>query len=262
MTDHSQMKLGRKAVKKDPRTLKLAHYLAQTVLPQAPAAIDWGASISDWGMMANDRYGDCTCAGVGHMVRLWNEKNGNSVTIPDSTILELYSLVTGEEGAAFDVNTGANDNGCAEIDVLNAFRNAGLAAAPEGVHKINAYASVDPSKVDLLRAAIWLFGGTYIGIALPLSAQSQDVWDVASPADLSGNNEPGSWGGHCVILTGYDADGLTCITWGAPKRLTWRWLAAYCDEAYALLSGEWLAKSGLAPSDFNTEQLQADLSEV
>ena len=104
-----------------------------------------------------------------------------------------------------------------------------------------------------MKQAIALFGGLYIGLSLPLSAQTQDVWDV----DTSPNGKRGSWGGHCVFVPDYDATGLTCITWGAPKKMTWPFWGTYCDEAHALLSPNWKA-----PAGFDLAALQADLASV
>jgi hypothetical protein len=78
----------------------------------------------------------------------------------------------------------------------------------------------------------------YIGLALPISAQNQDVWAVP-PGGSAGEGSPGSWGGHAVPIVAYDSRGLTVITWGATKRMTWQFLDTYCDEAYALLSQDW-----------------------
>ena len=55
----------------------------------------------------------------------------------------------------------------------------------------------------------------------------------------------------------YDASGLTCITWGALKQMTWAFWDAYCDEAYACLSKDWAAAK--APSGFDWAALDADL---
>jgi hypothetical protein len=59
-----------------------------------------------------------------------------------------------------------------------------------------------------IATAIWLFGGAYIGVELPISAQNQDVWDV--PANPGPNDEPGSWGGHAVYVVGYEKPGVRC----------------------------------------------------
>src|SRR6266700_2460889 len=63
MADHSNMKLGRKAIKTDSRTLALGNYLKPS-LPPPPPAKDWTCGVTEWGMMGNDKLGDCTIAGV------------------------------------------------------------------------------------------------------------------------------------------------------------------------------------------------------
>jgi len=44
--------------------------------------------------------------------------------------------------------------------------------------------------------------------------------------------------------------------------MTWGFLDTYCDEAYAVLSQDWIEKSGLAPSNFDLTALQADLQQI
>ncbi len=77
MTDHSLMKLGKLAARRDPRTLRLARYLAPA-LPPPPAQVDYTCGVKDWGMMLNDRLGCCTIAAVGHAVQAWRLNAGGS----------------------------------------------------------------------------------------------------------------------------------------------------------------------------------------
>ena len=85
-----------------------------------------------------------------------------------------------------------------------------------------------------------------------------DVWDVVQGED----GEAGSWGGHAINIIGYDIDGLTCVTWGATKRMTWAFWAAYVDEAYAIISSDFLNQTGQTPGGFDLQMLQADLRAV
>lgn len=247
--------LGRKPTKHDPRTLMLADFVKPAALPIFPRSMDWGYGTKKWGMMKNDLFGCCTAAGAGHLEILWNDRAGHPVTITDNDVIQMYEDVTEAEGARFSPMSGINDNGCAELDVLNYYRRVGI-----GGHKIEAFASIRPSEHDLIKAAIWLFGAVYVGIDLPISAQGRHVWDFNG--SLTGHNKPGSWGGHCVILTAYDDEGLTCITWGVEQKLTWRWWDAYGDEAYALLSKDWITVHAVSPSDYNMDDLMAKLQEV
>jgi hypothetical protein len=245
-------KLGRKAVKTDTRTLRMARYLAPAlVLP--PAAVDWTKGVTAWGMMLNDTLGDCTIAGCGHAVQVWTlNVAGVMATVPDAVVEQYYGKFDGYVPG--DVST---DNGGVELDVLTDWRAQGFAG-----HQLTGFA--DPAVADLVevRQSINLFGGVYIGVNLPLSAQGQAVWDVV-PDPGDGSTAPGSWGGHCVYVPKYDQAGFTCITWGGLQRMTTAFWQKYVDEAHTLLSQDWLAAAGLDdPQGFNLSQLQADLAAI
>ncbi len=248
--DHSLMKLGKTPPRVDPRTLQLASYLRPAVLPPPPNQVDWGSKVSSWPMMANDRIGDCTCASAGHCIEEWTADVGQVVIVPDSSIIAAYSAVSG-----YDPSTGSHDVGAAELDVLNYWRQTGI-----GGHQIDAYVALEPGNLDHVRDAVYIFGNCYIGLALPASAQTQRVWSVP-PGGPVGQGAPGSWGGHAVPVVAYNARGLTVVTWGALKQMTWSFWQAYCDEAYAVLSGDWL-KANQAPNGIDLASLQQDLNEV
>ena len=250
--DHSDMKLGKLRPRNDPRTLQLAAYIDTTTLPAPPPERDWTTSIpsGSWGMMMNDKVGDCTCAAAGHLIQDWTANTGGQVTVPDQDVLAAYEAVSG-----YDPITGRKDDGAVELDVLNYWRRQGI-----GGHKIQAYAALEPGNLEHVKDAINLFGGCYIGLALPVSAQRQTTWTVP-PGGPQGPGSPGSWGGHAVIVAAYNPRRVTCITWGEIKQMTWSFFSAYCEEAYAVLGPEW-CKDGKAPSGFDLQGLQNDLNEL
>jgi len=46
-------------------------------------------------------------------------------------------------------------------------------------------------------------------------------------------------------------------------RATWQFIDTYCDEAYAVLSQDWINNvTKLSPSDFNLAALQTDLGDI
>ena len=112
-----------------------------------------------------------------------------------------------------------------------------------------------------MQAATYLFGGVYLDIALPKAAQTQRVWNVVTNASKH-DTAPGSWGGHAVHCHAYDQSTLTVITWGAPLQATWAFNDAYVDEAYAIISNDFLKGGGTTIEGFNLAQLQADLAAV
>jgi hypothetical protein len=239
-------KLGKLPPRHDIRTLRLARYTAS--LPPAPLSTDWSAKLTNLGMMANDALGDCTCAAIGHIIQTWTANNGDQVILSDADIVALY-----EQACDYDPSNPATDQGGVELDVLNYWRKNGVAS-----HGLDGFAAVMTRDPSGMRDAVWLFGAAYVGLALPITAQSQDVWDVPN-APLTGDAAPGSWGGHAVPIIAYDGTGLLCITWGEIKRMTWAFWEAYGDEAYACLSKDWTARSG-APSGFAWDALEADLA--
>jgi len=248
-TDQTRMKLGKQAPRHDPRTFLFATYFRGDTLPPPPASENWAARVRDWPMMANDRIGDCTCAAAGHMIEQWTTYAGRAAVPADKTIIAAYSAIAG-----YDPRTGANDNGAVELDVLNYWRHHGIAS-----HKILAYVALEPKNHLQVKDAVLLFGNCYIGLALPQTAQRQVVWTVP-PGGPTGAGAPGSWGGHAVPVVAYDERGLICVTWGMLKRMTWTFWDAYCDEAYAVLSKDWINKvSDQAPNRFDLVTLQKDL---
>lgn len=242
----TNVKLGKLPVRTDVRTLSLGRYVDAAKLPVPPADLDLAAHVPEWPMYANDRLGDCTTAAAGHMIEAWSEAaSGDAVEIPEAAVVDAFEHVkvvdpaTGEEGAV-------------ELDVLKYWRDTGI-----GAHMIGAFARVSAHDRTLVHTGAYLFGGLYIGLALPLSAQGQDVWDWTG--SLSGPALPGSWGGHAVDIVGYSADRLTFVTWGALKQMTWSFWDRYCDECYCLLSADFL-NGERAPNGFDLPALKADLA--
>lgn len=248
MADHSRMKLGRKAIKTDSRTLMLANYLTPA-LPAPPTTADWTKGITGWGMMMNDQLGDCTIAGVGHAVQVWTANTGTIVTVPDVTIEGYYETWDG-----YVPSDPSTDHGGVELDVLNDWQKSDFAG-----HKLIAFADANSANVTEIRQSIALFGGVYIGLDLPLTAQRQEVWDVVPGGGV--NAQKGSWGGHCVFVPKYDPNGFTCITWGQLKTMTRAFWDQYCDEAYTLFGQDWLTGKA-SPPGFNQPQLMADLKAI
>ena len=251
----AHLKLGRQAARPDPRTLQLAKYLDTAQLPPIPASADFVSDVPSWPMYANDQLGDCTCAAAGHMIEAWTYSAGTDRT-PQEAAVETMYWETGNPPAASGTAGSSTDNGREEIQVLNYWRQTGL-----GGDTIGAYAAVDPTNHTDMQAAVYLFGGVYLGVALPKTAQTQQVWDVVAHASKH-DRAPGSWGGHAVPCHAYDQNTVTVITWGAPLQATWAFNDAYVDEAYAIISNDFLKGSGTTIEGFNLAQLQADLAAV
>lgn len=253
MFDHRTVKLGKRPPRIDARTLRLARYI--TKLAPAPPVFDQSTRATNFGMMLNDQLGDCTIAAVGHMQQIWTSQTSAEVTAPDALIETAYEAIGG-----YKPGDPTTDQGCVMLDVLRYWKKNGMFG-----RGLSAYVSVDTTKRQEVMDAIYYFGGLYVGLALPLSAQSQAEWVKV----LGPSGAPGSWGGHCVAVPAYSfaralpgesiPRTLTCITWGERLPMTWQFFANYCDEAYALFSLDWLM-AGKSPQGFDSATLLHDLA--
>lgn len=254
-------KLGKRPARSDPRTLRLAKYT--TKVPTPPPDCNWGGTITDWGVMGNDELGDCTIAAVGHAIQGWSQATGTLITVPDTTVKGYYS-----DWAGYVEGHPETDRGAYEVDILNKWRKFGFGKSAELNHILFAYADPDPRNTLHIKQAIWLFGGVYIGLALPITASRQfnlgNYWDMVDGAGADG--VPGSWGGHAVWVPKYttDAQGnliLWCVTWGRLQAMTERFWYECCDESHALLASTWNIKD-LYTFGFYHDELMEDLYAV
>ncbi len=250
LAPHAGFRLGKTAVQHDARTLQLAAYTGG--LPTPPAALDWtkpnarwpGVPATAWGPMGNLTIGDCAIASAAHLIQLWTADEGTPIVLSDKQVLDAYSAITG-----YDPARPETDQGSVAIVVLKYWRRHGIAG-----HKITGFAQLEPSNTNHVKDTIECFGGAYIGLLLPKSAQRQTTWSVVAGFD----GEPGSWGGHAVPAIGYDHRYVYFVSWGKIMRMTWGFWLKYCDEAYAVQAPEWTAR-GTMPLGFDSQALEADL---
>lgn len=169
-------KLGKLPKKHDTRTLRLARYVQAMAPP--PAAADYSA-IPGLGMMLNDTEGNCVCAGYGHGVQQWNYLAGHPFTPADSDVQTSYEAI-----GNYVPGNEATDQGCDMLTACKYWVATGMAG-----HTIDSFASLgEQTPIDqaLVRQSIYLFGNSYFGFAMPLSAQNQTIWDVIpDPGDGS-----------------------------------------------------------------------------
>jgi hypothetical protein len=243
--------LGKNRPVIDDRTMRFAAYV-KPALPSPPATVTYGAKVPSWPMYLNDQYGDCTCAAAGHMIQNWTANAAAEVAVPDASVLSFYEHFVGTPPPP--------DKGCNMLSVLRYWRKAGVDA-----HKVLAFTSIDLKNQAQAQSACWLFGSIYIGVALPDFATQGDVlavpW-VVPPGGPVGNAAPNPSNGHCIPAVSYDADNLYVVTWGEIKPMSWAFYDAYADEAYAVISQDFIEANGLNPAGFDKDALLADLKEI
>ncbi len=261
--DHSKMKLGKLAPKHDVRIPSINKLFSYAPLPPVPQVDRRWEGVKEWILGGNDEYGDCTSVGVANSVLNMTTATGDARKATTAECLAFYGLSTGfNPNAPLVDGQNPTDEGGVETDVLATWMSAGFGLA-DGEDKLTGYAAVDPGNIVACKQSMWLFGGMYIGLQLPAAAQSMDVWDLPAHQPLSGDFQPGSWGGHCTALVGYEQDGtFRLITWGKPKIITRSFWRAYVDESYVLLSKDWVKASGTAPAGLSWDQLTVDMHAI
>jgi hypothetical protein len=198
-------------------------------------------------MYMNNKLGDCTCAAIGHAVQAWTTySKGVTLTLPDSDILSLYEAVAG-----YNPQTGANDNGAVEQDVLAYLEKTGV-----GGHKIVAFAQVDHKNFSEMKVALDLFGSVYLGIQVPQSAEDQfsagQPWTIVTGSPVIG--------GHAINLQKWDADYMYPVTWGTLWKMDEAFWLAYGDEAWIIITDDWINQHGMTPEGLDLKGLLAEFN--
>lgn len=248
------LKLGKLPPVEDKRDLKFSDYLVSTLKP-APVGYGHASLVkNDWGMLGNDYYGDCTCAGAAHRAMVWNAAGGRQISFKTQDVLGVYSAVTG-----FDPNDPSTDQGAMIRDVLKYCRNTGMKDANGVVHKIGAYVSIDAKDFKQLLQALYLFEVVEIGFEVP--AFAMDQFNDGDPWVLENHNTQIE-GGHDVPIVGRpNAEGLQVVTWGQIQKMGKGFYEKYNDEAWAIISPEML-NNGISLEGFNLQQLTEDLAKI
>jgi hypothetical protein len=253
------LKLGKTPARRDPRDLRLTRYLLS--LPPIPRGkLGHPDLVADtaWGMFANDEFGDCVWAGAAHETVLWVLMAGARVAFTDANVLADYGAVTGFDPKRTDRwGNNPTDQGTDMRQALLYRQKTGILDAEGRRHKIGAFVRID--SIDELKRSIYILGNAAVGVQFPASAMDQ--FDAGKPWTVV-KNSPVE-GGHYVPVIGYDseADLFTCVTWGREHPVAPAFLAKYMDEAYAVLSEEFLS-NGKSLEGFDLDQLHYDLAHL
>lgn len=222
---HPNRKLGKKPPLPGRRALMLRDVLSGT-LPEHPPTADYLLGI-EFGLYRNDEYGDCGPTAIANLRRLTTYDLTGVMQAPSQD--DVFDLYRRSTTPPFDPATGANDNGVYLQQMLEAVHAGGI-----GGIRCVAFAKIDVSDHETLRAATAIFGGVLYGVDLQVAQQRQTdagTWDYAPSGD---------WGGHAVPGGQYDADSLRIVTWAELVDMTDRFVTHQADEAWVVIWPEHL----------------------
>jgi hypothetical protein len=214
------MRLGRRAPSNKPAIL-FADVLK--AVPDHPLIVNYTQVILDWAMLGNDAYGDCGPVSVANYRALVSMVLGGHEVYPtEAQTLDLYRR-------SGNPNFPNDDNGVDMQTMLEEVVRNGIADS-----KAVAFAKVDVTNLDEVRAAIAIFGGLLFGVNLNLAQQAQPaVWDYVPGS--------GEWGGHAILggdytsLTGAGQIDLGGITWARYIGLTDFFWSHQAEEAWVVI---------------------------
>jgi hypothetical protein len=245
------LKFGRRAPKNAP-ALKLGPLLTG-VTPVHPASEDYLAALRSWQMLGNDQYGDCVAVTWSNVRRLVT----SALTPPGhypglDQVIAFYKT----QNPGFP----AEDNG---MDIQTALEYLHATGGPDGVKAI-AFAKVDYTNPDEVKAAIAIFGSVWVGFNVLNSNMTEfdsgQPWDYdpSSPVD----------GGHSVIVGGYGPPGTGAlggderfITWAQETSFTDLFWSHQVEECWAVIWPEHLGSKAFL-AGVNVTQLAADYQEL
>lgn len=259
-------KYGRLPLDPTRRRLTLEKYLDPRValsrsgLPPVPLTqdVDRASAVQSWPMYLNDQLGDCTIAAMAHMYGAWTQyASGREALFADDVVQGTYSRVGGYVPG--DPNT---DQGCVMADVLADQKASGMTDNAGHAHKVAGYAAFgNPADEVLLGQVLDVFGTVYVGINVQqqmedeFSAQQPWTWDPAGQ----------SIGGHAICLQRRLGSGnapLEYVTWGALQPATTAFQAGAAEEAWAVVTEDWLQANGTTVEGLDLAQLLADMEYV
>jgi hypothetical protein len=248
-TSNPRRKLGRLAPHPESThpSLKMADFLRPGYALTVPAVIDYLTHVTTWPMYGNDTLGDCTAAAAGHQREAWTSYGRGVTTLTDDAdVLSFYEACSGYIPGRPDT-----DNGAVMQDCCNYWRKTGLAG-----DRILAFFKINPANIAEVKAALYLFGGCYVGINIPTSALDQ--FDAGKPWDYQPTLDNSIEGGHCVHLGAMDASGvMTVTTWGRTQLVTPAWWNHFTEECWGLASLDWINTAGVSPEGLDTAALNA-----
>lgn len=245
----SQFKFGKKAPRRLMSTPAFGDFLDKATTWPVVAAQGWEYAVPPGGfdMLGNDQYGDCAEAGAMHLIQAQTANTDAPLHGTLQQTLDLYSAVTG-----FNPSDPNTDQGTDLLSLLQYWKTTGITVTDANgnlaVHKILGWASLDLTSIAQIRYANFIFGGTYLGINCPQSAEddtSNWTYQVGSPIV----------GGHCIPGLGQGADGGHIVSWGMSIPFTWEFALQYMDEGYIIVSPDWVAANGKSPSGLDLNGL-------
>lgn len=213
-------KLGRKKPSNKPAILFKNILKA---VPNHPLLEDYLSQLSNWQVLGNDQYGDCVAVTWSNSRRFFSALLGEKEEYPNlQQVINIYKTQ--------NPNFPQDDNG---MDIQTLLEYLIAYGGADGVKPI-AFAKVDYSNLNEVKAALAIFGGIFLGV----NVQNENIDDFNNniPWDYhpSGTNA----GGHAILAGGYlgnSVNDIRFITWGKETGFTDAFWNNLAEEAWVVI---------------------------
>jgi len=232
---------GRRTPKAAPALSFARFFTGKT--PAHPVAADYLARLAAWRMLGNSEAGNCVAVTWANARRLVSFIAGTEYYPSQDEVWTVYRT----QNPGFDPNGTADTNGPGSphdsgMDIQTLLEYLHKTGGPDG-KKVLAFAKVDPSSPDEIKAAISIFGFVWTGIVV--QDANMDDFNSGRPWDYH-RSSPDD-GGHSVITGGYGAPGggplggdERFITWAAETSFTDRYWSRKVEECWVVIWPEHL----------------------
>jgi hypothetical protein len=250
-------KYGRRPAKNAP-ALEFGSFLSGQI-PAQPAAEDYLGKLGGWQMLGNDVAGDCNAVTWANMRRLVTATLATEHYPTQAQVWQFYQT----QNPGFDPNGTSSTNGPGSskdqgMDVQTGLEYLHASGGPDGAKAV-AFAKVDHTKTAEVKAALAIFGGLWLGIAV-LQANQQQFARRQAWTDVSGSPVEG---GHAILGGGYTPADIKFITWAQETEFTksfWNGTVGgqpLVEEAWVVIWPEHLGTSAFEQG-LDQAQLAAD----
>lgn len=207
-------KYGRRPPKNTP-ALKFRSILASAV-PVFPAQEDYLGKLSGWQVLGNDVAGDCNAVTWANMRRLVTATLTTENYPDQDQVWQFYQTQNpGFDPGGSDLTNGPGSQDDQGMDIQTGLEYLHANGGPDGVKAV-AFAKVDHTNLDEVKAALAIFGGLWLGIVV-LDANQDEFKDGRPWTDVSGSQVDG---GHAILGGGYTSRDVKFITWGKETEFT------------------------------------------
>lgn len=208
-----------------------------------PPTGDVSRGITAWGMLDNDKYGNCGAAAYFHY-RMAKGADPASITAAECD--ETYFAYGEAMGEPTPAGAAGPDEGVDNYTFLKWCFDNGL---------VEAFLQLDHSNPDEVHAGMLNFHGVFIGCQLEADAEQQ--YDAGEPWNITADDPPQADMGHDILLVAYDENGETIVTWGTDQRTTIAFDASAVTDCWVIVTKDDALRAGMT-----TEQFDALLAQI